>query len=166
MTVRLKRGQRCGRYNAPTCAKRSTSAFRTVLPETRLGPGDPRGALTLRVLRDLTERFDGVRPPSLRVPAEALQRALDELDPAVRAALDESIRRLRALREGTDHRALKAGIEDLNRASDGFAAQREAFGPVVPDDANALDEVRHAAGETNPLSCIRSMICRMNCSSR
>ena len=44
---------------------------------------------------DLGERFDGVRPPSLRVPAEALSRALEELDPAVRAALEESIGRAR-----------------------------------------------------------------------
>ena len=44
---------------------------------------------------DLTERFDGVRPASLRVPPEALAAALDQLDPAVRAALEESIRRAR-----------------------------------------------------------------------
>ncbi|MEV6200030.1 histidinol dehydrogenase [Streptomyces sp. NPDC051771] len=41
------------------------------------------------------EKFDGVRVPGLRVPAEAIARALDELDPAVRAALEESIRRAR-----------------------------------------------------------------------
>ncbi|MEU6980541.1 MULTISPECIES: histidinol dehydrogenase [unclassified Streptomyces] len=44
---------------------------------------------------DYGEKFDGVRVESLRVPAEALTRALDELDPAVRAALEESIRRAR-----------------------------------------------------------------------
>lgn len=43
----------------------------------------------------LTERFDGVRPASIRVPVPALQQALDQLDPAVRAALEESIRRAR-----------------------------------------------------------------------
>jgi histidinol dehydrogenase len=42
-----------------------------------------------------TERLDGVRPPSLRVPAERLQAAADALDPAVRAALLESIARAR-----------------------------------------------------------------------
>ncbi|MFI9189251.1 histidinol dehydrogenase [Streptomyces californicus] len=41
------------------------------------------------------EKFDGVRIVSVRVPAEALTRALAELDPAVRAALEESIRRAR-----------------------------------------------------------------------
>ena len=51
-----------------------------------------RGATALR---DLAERFDGVRPDHLRVPAAAIRDALDALDPAVRAALSESIRRAR-----------------------------------------------------------------------
>ncbi|GAB2762861.1 histidinol dehydrogenase [Salinifilum aidingensis] len=46
---------------------------------------------------ELTERFDGVRPEAVRVPAEAMRRALDELDPAVRKALEESIARARAV---------------------------------------------------------------------
>jgi len=41
------------------------------------------------------ERFDGVAPPSLKVPADVIAGALDTLDPAVRAALEESIRRAR-----------------------------------------------------------------------
>jgi len=41
------------------------------------------------------ERFDGVRPAQLRVPAAALAAALDALDPQVRAALEESARRTR-----------------------------------------------------------------------
>ena len=44
---------------------------------------------------DATERFDGIRPDQLRVPAEVLAAALDQLDPDVRAGLTESIRRLR-----------------------------------------------------------------------
>ena len=44
---------------------------------------------------DHTEKFDGVRPERVRVPADELRRALDELDPAVRAALEESIARAR-----------------------------------------------------------------------
>ncbi|WP_328709673.1 histidinol dehydrogenase [Microbispora hainanensis] len=51
-----------------------------------------RGAAAVR---ELTARFDGVGLESARVPAEALARALEELDPAVRAALEESIRRAR-----------------------------------------------------------------------
>jgi histidinol dehydrogenase len=44
---------------------------------------------------DATERFDGVRPETLRVPAAALKDALESLDPAVRDALEEAIRRAR-----------------------------------------------------------------------
>ncbi|GGS53709.1 histidinol dehydrogenase [Planobispora rosea] len=46
-------------------------------------------------IRELTARFDGVEIASTRVPAEAIARALRELDPRVRAALEESIRRAR-----------------------------------------------------------------------
>jgi histidinol dehydrogenase len=49
----------------------------------------------VEALVELTERFDGVRVPSIRVPAEALAQALSRLDPAVRSALEESIRRAR-----------------------------------------------------------------------
>ncbi|MBY8876606.1 histidinol dehydrogenase [Actinacidiphila acidipaludis] len=41
------------------------------------------------------EKFDGVRVERLRVPDKALTEALDGLDPQVRAALEESIRRAR-----------------------------------------------------------------------
>jgi histidinol dehydrogenase len=41
-------------------------------------------------------RFDGVQQDDVVVPPAALRRALDELDPDVRAALEEAIRRLRA----------------------------------------------------------------------
>ena len=51
-----------------------------------------RGA---QALREAGERFDGIAPPSLRVPGEVLREALDGLDPAVRAALEESVRRAR-----------------------------------------------------------------------
>ncbi|MFF7649776.1 histidinol dehydrogenase [Streptomyces sp. NPDC007983] len=46
-------------------------------------------------LIEYAHRFDGVTMERVRVPAEALTSALDELDPAVRAALEESIRRAR-----------------------------------------------------------------------
>ncbi|CUU55991.1 histidinol dehydrogenase [Parafrankia irregularis] len=44
---------------------------------------------------DAAERFDRVRPASLRVPAEDLEAALAALEPAVRDALTEAIRRAR-----------------------------------------------------------------------
>ena len=48
-------------------------------------------------LSEYAERFDGVRPNSLRVPPGILQAALDALDPDLRAALDEAIRRVRVV---------------------------------------------------------------------
>ncbi len=44
---------------------------------------------------DAAERFDGVRPRSLRVPSAVLAGALESVAPAVRAALTESIARAR-----------------------------------------------------------------------
>jgi histidinol dehydrogenase len=91
------RGRPLGRSDAP--------GLREVLPRAEL---DVEAAVaTVRpiceqvrtggasALRDLGERFDGVRPADLRVPAPALTDALAELDPVVRAALEESIRRAR-----------------------------------------------------------------------
>lgn len=57
-------------------------------------------------LIDYAQRFDGVTIERVRVPQEALTRALAELDPAVRAALEESIRRARLVhreQRRTDH---------------------------------------------------------------
>jgi histidinol dehydrogenase len=51
-----------------------------------------RGAVAVR---ELTERFDGVRLDRLRVPDDALAAALRDLDPAVRSALEEAVRRVR-----------------------------------------------------------------------
>jgi histidinol dehydrogenase len=46
-------------------------------------------------LYSLAEEFDGVRPPSLRVPQSALDSALADLDPAIRRSLEISIERIR-----------------------------------------------------------------------
>lgn len=46
-------------------------------------------------LVEYAEKFDGVTLEHVRVPAEALAEALAQLDPAVREALEESIRRAR-----------------------------------------------------------------------
>ncbi len=48
-------------------------------------------------VREATQRFDGVTLTDLRVPAAALATALAELDPAVRAALEEAIGRNRTV---------------------------------------------------------------------
>ncbi|WP_395694659.1 histidinol dehydrogenase [Nocardioides sp.] len=50
----------------------------------------------LEAIRELSEKHDGVRVDDIRVAPEAIAAALEQLDPAVRAGLEESIRRLRA----------------------------------------------------------------------
>jgi len=67
------------------------SAVRPICDDVR-----QRGAAALR---DLGERFDGVRPARLRVPAEVLKMALEGLDPQVRTALEETIRRVRIVHQ-------------------------------------------------------------------
>lgn len=47
-------------------------------------------------LREQAERFDGVSGHAVRVPAAHVEEALAGLDPAIRAAIEESIRRVRA----------------------------------------------------------------------
>ncbi|GAA0490855.1 histidinol dehydrogenase [Streptomyces olivaceiscleroticus] len=48
-------------------------------------------------LIEYAHRFDRVEIEQVRVPAEALRTALAELDPAVRAALEESVKRARTV---------------------------------------------------------------------
>lgn len=58
-------------------------------------------------LKNLAERFDGSRPEHIRVPVEAIDTALANLDPDVRAALELSISRIRIVHEAqarTTHR--------------------------------------------------------------
>ena len=53
----------------------------------------------LEAIKEYGEKFDHVRVEDPRVPAEALKSALEELDPEVRSALEESIRRVREVSE-------------------------------------------------------------------
>jgi len=46
-------------------------------------------------LKEFGLKFDGVRPESIRVPKELLKKALQELDPDVKIALDEAIIRIK-----------------------------------------------------------------------
>ena len=75
----------------PRAALDIATALETVAPI--ISDVRARGAAALR---DLAERFDGVRPERLRVPREAIERAIDGLDPAVREALELSIAHNRA----------------------------------------------------------------------
>lgn len=47
-------------------------------------------------LLDQAERFDGIRPDSIRVPQEAIDRALSDIDPELRDAIALSIEHIRA----------------------------------------------------------------------
>jgi histidinol dehydrogenase len=53
-----------------------------------------RGA---QAVREITARLDGVDAEDFAVPADALARSLDQCDPALRAALEEAITRVRAV---------------------------------------------------------------------
>ncbi|MDO5628141.1 MAG: histidinol dehydrogenase [Mobilicoccus sp.] len=70
-------------------------------------------------LREFGERFDGVVPRHVRVPADVLAAALDALDPQVRSALEESIRRARLV-----HAAQMPAEHATEVAPGGVVAQR------------------------------------------
>jgi len=90
-------------------ARGETPDYRALVPRA---PQDVESALAVvrpicddvrdrgvAALRDHAARFDGVELGDLRVPATALDEALAALDPRVRAALTESIRRVRLVHE-------------------------------------------------------------------
>jgi len=70
---------------------------------------DVRERGTVAVL-DAGERFDGVRPARLRVPAAALAEALEALAPDIRAGLEESVRRLRRTCEAELEHSLTSDV--------------------------------------------------------
>ncbi|GAB4085121.1 histidinol dehydrogenase [Myceligenerans cantabricum] len=74
-------------------------------------------------LRDIAERFDGVRPEHLRVPRQALAAALDALAPDIRAGLTESIRRVREVH------AAQVPVERVTEPAPG-AVVRQRYVPV------------------------------------
>ncbi|MFC7405373.1 histidinol dehydrogenase [Georgenia alba] len=75
----------------PRAALDVEQALQSVLPVIHDVRARGAGAL-----RDLAERFDGVRPEHVRVPREALTAALRELAPDLRAALELSVAHLRS----------------------------------------------------------------------
>ncbi len=52
-----------------------------------------------KVLLDLAQEFDGIRPASIRVPKEHIEKALGDLDPEIRTALELSIARVQQVHE-------------------------------------------------------------------
>ncbi|GGH97579.1 histidinol dehydrogenase [Arthrobacter liuii] len=63
-------------------------------------------------LAELAELFDGVAQEHPLVPREAIATALDQLDPAVRAALEESISRARKFADGQRPRNVDVELGD------------------------------------------------------
>ncbi len=103
---------------------------RTVMPRAQL---DVDAAITLvrptvedvaarglAAVLDACERFDGVRPASLRVPAAELTRALAELDPAVREGLEEAIRRVRLVHEDQRRTDIVTEVADGGTVTERF----------------------------------------------
>jgi histidinol dehydrogenase len=68
-----------------------------------------RGA---EAIRELSLRFDGVAPQQLRVARDDLDRALADLDPAVRAGLEEAVVRLRRTCEAELERDVTTRLGD------------------------------------------------------
>ena len=95
------RGQTAARLSASTLAgllpraqldvEAALDAVRPVCADVR-----QRGAVAVR---EQTARFDGVDLVTTRVPAVALDDALEQLDPQLRAALEEAARRARLVHE-------------------------------------------------------------------
>ena len=50
-------------------------------------------------VQDWSEKFDGVRAPQIRVPQEVIDKSLAELDPKIRAALEDAISRVQIVHE-------------------------------------------------------------------
>ena len=85
----------------------STSRLRRVLPRGGTDVSSVMGTVTPLVEQvrtggvaaalDYGQRFDGVRPAAMRVSSKDVEKAAAELDPTVRAAIEESIARVRAV---------------------------------------------------------------------
>jgi histidinol dehydrogenase len=98
----------------------SVRALRRVLPRAALDVDAALGAVApiveqvrergYQAVRELTERFDGVDVADPRVPRQALGRALAGLDPAVRQALEESIRRARLVHAEQRRRTVQVPV--------------------------------------------------------
>jgi histidinol-phosphate aminotransferase len=112
-----------------------------VLPRAALGTGvaleqirpvceavRDRGAAAVR---EYTARFDGVDLPISRVPAHAMAEALAGLDPALRAALEEMVRRVRPVHEAQRPAAHVTSIGDGAQVTERYVPVGRA-GVYVP----------------------------------
>ncbi|MGH3097015.1 MAG: histidinol dehydrogenase [Streptosporangiales bacterium] len=103
--------------------------FRDVLPRAALGVEAAMDTVRpvcddvrergLAAVLDATRRFDRVELETTRVPPDVAEKALADLDPRVRAALDESIRRTRIV-----HRDQLPGARTTQVAEGGSVTER------------------------------------------
>jgi histidinol dehydrogenase len=70
-------------------------------------------------LISLGEQFDGIRPPSIRVPQAALDEALAQLDPEIRTALEVSAERIRKV-----HSAQRRGEHKVTVVDGGVVTEK------------------------------------------
>ncbi|MBV9594857.1 MAG: histidinol dehydrogenase [Actinobacteria bacterium] len=82
-------------------------------------------------VREATLRFDGVDVPQPRVPVDALSEALAQLDPAVRDALIESIRRARVVHEAQRRETVEVRVVPGGTVTEKWVPVRRA-GLYVP----------------------------------
>lgn len=64
----------------------------------------------LAALKNHAERFDGVIPANFRVPKQAIAQALAALDPALRSAVEEAIRRVRLVSQAQMPANIKTSV--------------------------------------------------------
>lgn len=70
-------------------------------------------------LKELSLKFDGVAPQSLRVPKTVIDQALNELDPDLKQVITEAIRRVRIV-----HREQERGISRVKVVDGGEVEER------------------------------------------
>lgn len=85
----------------------------------------------LAAIAEYTARFDGPAPAEPRVPAALLKEALDTLDPGVRDALRESIRRARVVHDAQRREDVTVTVETGARVTERWLPV-ERVGLYVP----------------------------------
>ena len=77
---------------------RAKSDLESVVEQVRPIVEDVRDRGVVAV-QEWSAKFDGVTAPQIRVPQDVLDRSLTDLDPDIRAALEEAIRRVKIVHE-------------------------------------------------------------------
>ncbi|MBV7296180.1 histidinol dehydrogenase [Corynebacterium sp. TAE3-ERU12] len=80
---------------------------------------------------EYSQRFDGVVPASVRVPADVIANAAQQLDPQIREALDNSITRIRAFHSAQRPSDVSVDVVDGGRVTEKWIPIRRV-GLYVP----------------------------------